>query len=42
MERMLVNGVAVDKDVARIAVIGVKDEPGIAFKIFSFVKQGKD
>lgn len=41
LERMLVNGVAVDKDVARIAVIGVKDEPGIAFKIFSLLSKKK-
>lgn len=41
LERMLVNGVAVDKDVARIAVMGVKDEPGIAFKIFSLLSSKK-
>ncbi len=41
VERMLVNGVAVDKDVARIAVVGVKDEPGIAFKIFSLLSREK-
>ena len=41
VERMLVNGVAVDKDVARIAVMGVKDEPGVAFKIFSLLSKEK-
>lgn len=41
LERMLVNGVAVDKDVARIAVVGLKDEPGIAFKIFSLLSKSK-
>ena len=35
MERMLVSGVAGDKDVARIALIGVKDKPGVAFKVFN-------
>ena len=35
MERMLVSGVAVDKNTARISVIGLKDEPGIAFKLFN-------
>jgi len=35
MEKLLVSGVAVDKDVARIAVIGLKDEPGVAFKLFN-------
>ncbi|WP_124065226.1 aspartate kinase [Clostridium sp. E02] len=34
MERMLVSGVAADKNVARISVMGVKNEPGVAFKIF--------
>lgn len=37
MEKMLVSGVACDKKAARIAVIGVKDEPGIAFKLFNMV-----
>ena len=41
VERMLVNGVAVDKDAARIAVMGVKDEPGVAFKIFSLLSKEK-
>ncbi len=35
MERMLIRGVTRDNDVARIAVIGVEDMPGVAFKIFS-------
>lgn len=35
MEKMLISGVAKDTDVARISAIGVNDEPGIAFKIFS-------
>ncbi len=35
VEKMLIRGVARDNDVARIAVIGVEDTPGIAFKIFS-------
>ena len=33
MEKMLVSGVAADKDVARIALIGLKDEPGVAFRL---------
>lgn len=37
MESMLVSGVAVDKNTARIAVFGVKDIPGIAFKIFDLL-----
>ena len=35
MEKMLVSGVAADKNAARIAVIGLKDEPGIAFHLFN-------
>ncbi len=34
MEKMLVTGVAADKNMARISVIGVEDRPGIAFRIF--------
>lgn len=34
VEKMLISGVASDKNTARISVIGVKDEPGIAFKVF--------
>lgn len=34
MEKMLVSGVAVDKNVARISVIGLDDYPGVAFKLF--------
>ncbi|MCR4716992.1 MAG: aspartate kinase [Lachnospiraceae bacterium] len=35
MEKMLVSGVAADEDVARIALIGLKDEPGVAFRLFN-------
>ena len=35
MEKMLVSGVAGDSDTARIAIIGLKDEPGVAFKLFN-------
>ena len=34
---MLERGVAADKNVARISVIGVKNEPGVAFKIFNLL-----
>ena len=34
MEKMLVSGVACDKNTARIAVIGLEDQPGVAFKLF--------
>lgn len=35
MEKMLVSGVATDRNVARIAVIGLEDQPGVAFKLFN-------
>ena len=41
MEKLLIKGVAKDEDVARIAVIGLPDTPGIAFKIFSLLASRK-
>ena len=35
MEKMLITGVAADKNTARISVIGVEDKPGTAFRIFN-------
>ena len=35
VEKMLITGVAADKNTARVSVIGVEDRPGIAFKIFN-------
>ena len=35
MEKMIASGVAADTDAARVAVIGLKDEPGVAFKLFN-------
>ncbi len=35
MEKMLISGVAKDTDVARISVMGVPNNPGLAFKMFS-------
>ena len=37
MEKVYVSGVAKDTDIARVAIIGLADEPGIAFKIFSML-----
>ena len=39
MEKMIVSGVAADTDAARVAVIGLKDEPGVAFKLFNALAQ---
>ncbi len=37
MEKMLIKGVAKDDDVCRIAVLGLPDKPGIAFRIFTIL-----
>ena len=34
VERMLISGVALDKDADRVSVIGLKDRPGVAFRLF--------
>jgi aspartate kinase len=39
MEKSHVSGVAKDKNIARLALVGLKDEPGIAFHIFSLLAQ---
>ena len=37
VERMLISGVAADKNVARVSVLGVENRPGIAFRIFDLL-----
>lgn len=37
VERMLITGVALDRDADRISVVGLKDEPGMAFKLFDLL-----
>ncbi len=39
MEKMLIRGVAKDGDVAQISVIGLQDNPGVAFRIFHLLAQ---
>lgn len=39
VERMLVRGVTSDNNVARIAVLGIDDKPGMAFKLFSLLSK---
>lgn len=41
MEKMLVSGVASDKNAARISVIGLEDQPGVAFKLFNHLAKYK-
>ena len=40
MEKTQISGVAKDKNVARLALVGVEDKPGIAYQVFSLL--GKD
>lgn len=37
VEKRLISGVAADKNTARISLIGLKDIPGIAFKVFNLL-----
>ncbi len=37
MEKSHISGVAKDKDIARLALVGLEDTPGIAYKIFSLL-----
>ncbi|MBO5495023.1 MAG: aspartate kinase [Eubacterium sp.] len=39
MEKMLIRGVTKDTDVALVSILGLKDTPGVAFKIFAKLAQ---
>jgi len=41
VEKLLIKGVTKDENVARIALIGLPDMPGIAFRIFSLLASKK-
>jgi aspartate kinase len=41
VEKLHVSGLAVDKNVARVSVVGVMDRPGVAFQIFSLLAREK-
>ena len=41
MEKSHVSGIAKDKNMARLALVGLADEPGIAFRIFSLLAKEK-
>lgn len=41
MEKMLIRGVACDKNVSRISIVGLSDYPGTAFKVFNSLGQAK-
>ena len=37
VEKMMIKGVAYDKDIARISILAVRDIPGVAYRIFKFL-----
>ena len=39
VEKMIISGVACDKDTARVSVMGIPDEPGKAFRLFSLLSK---
>ena len=39
LEHQYITGIAVDKNVARVAVVALPDVPGIAYRVFSFLAQ---
>jgi len=41
VEHTKISGVAKDSDIARIALVGLKDEPGVAFKLFRVIANAK-
>ena len=41
MEKMLIRGVAADKNVSRISIVGLSDNPGTAFKVFNALGMAK-
>ncbi len=41
MEKMLIRGVACDKNVARLSIVGLPDSPGVAFKVFNALANQK-
>ena len=41
VEHSKISGVAKDTDIARIALVGLRDEPGVAFKVFRVLSNAK-
>ena len=41
VEKMIISGVAKDTNIARISILELKDQPGIAFKVFSLLAKEK-
>ena len=41
MEQLAVSGLAIDRNVARVSVMGLPDKPGVAFQLFSILANEK-
>lgn len=41
LEKTNVSGIAKDQNIARLALVGLRDEPGVAFKVFSLLAKNK-
>ncbi len=41
VEKTYISGVAQDKNVARLAIVGLRDVPGVAFKVFNLLAKEK-
>ena len=41
LEKTNVSGIAKDQNIARLALVGLKDQPGVAFKVFSLLAKSK-
>ena len=41
VEKTYISGVAQDKNIARIALVGLKDQPGVAYKVFNLLAREK-
>ena len=41
VEKTYISGVASDQDIARIALVGLRDQPGVAFKVFNLLAREK-
>ena len=42
MEKSHISGVAKDKNIARLALVGLADRPGIAFRLFSLLAKAAE
>lgn len=41
VEKTYISGVACDRDIARLALVGLRDQPGVAYKVFNLLAREK-